>query len=389
MNLPVSSSLYFLPRTGLALLLAAALTSGCGQDGIKSYDVPKERLPSPDARTTMPPDHPDVSAAPEIPQLKWVTPENWKELPAGRMRVASFKVAGLDGKQADVSVIPLPGDVGGDFANVNRWRGQVGQPPLSMDQLKAFAQPVELAGQPATLYEQNGENPAGEPTRILAVIQHRDSVAWFFKMTGDNQLVTQEKSAFVQFLKSVHFETGTPSAMRQSAQPPMADESLPAGHPDISSTMPVGTPPVASSSDGKPKWAKPPGWKEAPGGQFLVAKFTITGEGGGQAAVNVSSSAGDGGGLAANVNRWRKQLGLNALGSDELAKSAKAIPTASGSATLVEMSGQDARSGQPAALVGVIVLQPEHAWFYKLMGDATVVADQKELFTRFVQGVIY
>jgi hypothetical protein len=53
------------------------------------------------------------------------------------------------------------------------------------------------------------------------------------------------------------------------------------------------------------------------------------------------------------------------------------------------MSGTDARSGQAASLVGAIVLRPEHAWFYKLMGDATVVAAQKDAFIQFVQEVKY
>jgi hypothetical protein len=46
------------------------------------------------------------------------------------MRVASFRVTGKDGKQADVSVIPLPGLAGSDLDNVNRWRGQVGLPSV-------------------------------------------------------------------------------------------------------------------------------------------------------------------------------------------------------------------------------------------------------------------
>jgi hypothetical protein len=133
----------------------------------------------------------------------------------------------------------------------------------------------------------------------------------------------------------------------------------------------------------------PGGWKEVPGGQFLAAKFLINGDGGGQAAVNVSSSAGTGGGVAANVNRWRKQLGLGELSGDELAKVVRSITTTSGQATLVEMNGTDARSGQPASLVGAIVLQPGQAWFYKLMGDAPTVGAQKEAFTAFVQQVEY
>ena len=57
----------------------------------------------------------------------------------------------------------------------------------------------------------------------------------------------------------------------------------------------------------------PAGWQEVPGGQFLVAKFNLTGDSGATAAVNVSSSPGEGGGLAGNVNRWRGQLGLEKL----------------------------------------------------------------------------
>jgi len=71
------------------------------------------------------------------------------------------------------------GTAGGDLGNVNRWRGQVGQQPVSAEELLKLAQSVVVAGQPATLYEQSGES-----NRILAVIQHRGDTAWFFKMTG-------------------------------------------------------------------------------------------------------------------------------------------------------------------------------------------------------------
>ena len=304
------------------------------------------------------------------------------------MRVASFKIVDTNGKQADVSVIPLPGEAGGDFSNVNRWRGQVGLAPVSEDELKKLAQLVDLAGQPADLYEQDGKNPAGEPTRILAVIQRRDGMAWFFKMTGDSKLVADEKSNFVEFLKSVEFAAGQPFTAPPASTMPFADGSLPAGHPDISAAPTIASS-VPESSAGKPKWNVPSGWKEVPGGQFLTAKFVITGDSGAQAAINVSSSAGNGGGVAANVNRWRKQLGLGDLSSDELAKAARPITTTSGPATFVEMSGKDTRSGQPASLVGAIVLQPGQAWIYKMMGDAQIVGAQKEAFTSFVQSVEY
>jgi hypothetical protein len=327
-----------------SFLLAIVLACGCGQDGIKVYTVPKEQ-----------PAQPDVAAAPTAPPLTWKTPAGWTETPASEMRVASFKITGADDKQADVSVIPLPGVAGGDLSNVNRWRGQVGLPPVPEDGLPRLAQPVELAGQPAQLYEQ-----AGESSAILAVIQRREGTSWFFKMTGDPKVVARQKPAFVEFLRSIQFAASE------------APAGLPAGHPDVSAA-----PPVAASAAGQPKWEVPAGWKEVSGGQFLVAKFVIAGNG--QAAVNVSSSAGNGGGLGANVNRWRKQLGLGELTGDELAKFVKT----SGPATFVTLRGQS------ASLVGAIVSQPGQTWFYKLMGDAPVVASQQEAFVTFVLGVQY
>ena len=73
----------------------------------------------------LPPGHPDTSGA-AAPRLEYQRPAGWNEVAPSQMRAASFRVPGKDGKQADVSVIPLPGLAGSDLDNVNRWRGQVG-----------------------------------------------------------------------------------------------------------------------------------------------------------------------------------------------------------------------------------------------------------------------
>ena len=218
------------------------------------------------------------------------------------MRVASFKVSGQGGKQADVSVIPLPGMAGSDEANVNRWRGQVGLPPVTPEELKKSAENVEAGGQPAQLYDIAGQNPAsGESARILGVIQHRDDAVWFFKMTGDADLVEQQKPAFIAFLKSVKFIPASAQTELPPSHPPIGDMGM--GMSAAAASGPI-------SHEGQPNWQVPAGWQEVSGGQFLIAKFILTGDNGATAAVNVSTSTGDGGGLAANVNRWRGQLGL-------------------------------------------------------------------------------
>jgi hypothetical protein len=273
--------------------------------------------------------------------------------------------------------VPLGGAAGGDAANVNRWRGQVGLDPVSADEIKKSAQAIEVAGQPAQMYELSGKNPgSGEPMGILAAIAERDGTAWFFKMTGDPAVIADQKAAFVEFLKSVKFEASDMAAM-------------PPGHPDVSGASPTPATAAALSAASRPLWRVPEGWQEAPAGQFLFAKFILPAEGGGQATVNVSVSAGDGGGSAANVNRWRKQLGLEEKPAGEIEKSLVALDLVEGNASLIELSGKDARTGQPAELIGVIVPCGDRTWFYKLMGDAKVVKAQRDGFTRLVQDARY
>ncbi len=96
-------------------------------------------------------------------------------------------------------------------------------------------------------------------------------------------------------------------------------------------------------------------------------------------------SAGDGGGLAANVNRWRGQLGLPPI-TEVLTTS---IEIAGGKAEVVDMSGTDAKTGQPSRLVGAIVPQTGQTWFYKLMGAGAVVERENDAFIKFVQSVKY
>lgn len=368
-------------RTASLALAFGLVSAGRAQDGVRVYRVPKERAPM-SAMAGMTP----VSES-SLPQLTYKVPEGWAEQPAGQMRVASFKIQ-ADGKVADVSVIPLPGAAGGDLPNVNRWRSQVGLDAITEVELAAAATKLEMAGQSAALHEVSGTNTtSGDPTRILGVIQHREGMAWFFKMTGDDALVAKNRGAFLEFLKSVNFEAPKAGGL-PADHPPTGGDALPAGHPDIGASGVAGGEASGAGGERKIKWTVPNGWKEIPGGQFLYAKFTVT-VGGASAAVNVSTSAGDGGGLAANVNRWRGQLGQSPWGEAELSKQSQTIDAGGAKIVIVEMKGTDARSGQASSLVGAIVPRAGATWFYKLMGDEKVVDAQKDVFLNFVKGVTY
>jgi hypothetical protein len=362
----------------LATFLCLALTA-C-RDDIKVYRVAKETnapVADPHAGHNHPPGQHDAPS-PARPKLSWTLPGGWEESAPGEMRLASFRVQGNGGKMADFGIFPLPGQAGGDVNNVNRWRGQVGLKPLQESEVATNAQAISIAGGEGQLYEMAGENTSsGDPTRILGAIQHRGGVAWFFKMTGDDQLVAANKAAFVEFLRTLQFSA--PST------------ELPPGHPPMdgmAGSAPASAPAAGESASEHPEWTVPAGWQAAPAGQFLIAKFNLT-EGAASASVNVSMSPGDGGGLMGNVNRWRKQMGLPELTEAELMKTVSTRQINGIQVTLVELSGKDARTGEAAQVVGAIVPQGGRTWFYKLSGADSIVAREKQPFQDFLGSVKY
>jgi len=378
------------PLTAAAALL---LLAGCGRDDVKVYKVDSNdsvASPPPPAAAAapgaMPAALPDGLAAPDnsgLPKLKYTLPDGWKEKPLTQLRVASFEVS-ENGKTADVSVIPLGGLAGGDAANVNRWRGQVGLPPLAEAELKPSAEPTRVGDQAADLYDLAGTAPgSGDSERIVGTIMHTEEATWYFKMTGDAALVEKQKPAFAAFLKSVEFQKPTGTA-------PLDPSQLPAGHPALSGLAAgagsaAGAAPAAAD---KPTWTVPADWKEGELAPFLVAKYVIQGAGEATAAVNVSELDGNGGGLVPNLNRWRKQLGQPALAEDDAAK----LPTvdASGAkAVVADFTGTDARTGKPARLLGLVLPLNGQTWFYKLMGDPELVGQQKDALIKFVQSAQY
>ena len=370
-----------LPFAAALLVLAAA---GCDRDNVKVYKVDSTNavvtLPPPASPGGMPATMPDSLPAPDnsgLPKLKYTLPDGWKEKALTQLRVASFEIS-ENGKSADVSVIPLGGMAGGDAANVTRWRGQVGQSPVDELDVKKLAEPVEVAGKPADLYDIVGTSPgSGEAERIVGAILHTEDTAWYFKMLGDAALVEKNKPAFVAFLKSVEFEKlAAPSTMDLS--------QLPASHPAIPGLAAQ----TETTATDKPTWTVPADWKEGELAQFLVARYMIQGTGDATGAVYVSQLNGDGGGLLPNLNRWRTQLGQPPLTDDDAAK-LPMIDTGGVQATLADFTGTDARTGKPARLVGVVLPRNGQTWFYKLMGDPDLVGQQKDALIKFIQSAKY
>jgi hypothetical protein len=123
---------------------------------------------------------------------------------------------------------------------------------------------------------------------------------------------------------------------------------------------------------------------------MLLAKFTAAGAGEARADITVSRFPGDVGGLLANVNRWRGQVSLPPIGGGDVAAQTTPLDLGGGlKGTVVDITGTDAKNGQAARLVGVVVPRNGQTWFYKLLGNPDVAEHEKSALLAFVKSAKY
>jgi hypothetical protein len=134
------------------------------------------------------------------PQIKWKTPEGWTEVPPSSMRYASFSATDENAGKIDISIATFVGDGGSDADNVNRWRQQIGLPPVDGRAVTSQVTPLKTAD---TTF--SATDIAGATARTVAAWTRRDGRVWFFKATGPNAAVEKEKPNFVKFIESVRF----------------------------------------------------------------------------------------------------------------------------------------------------------------------------------------
>ncbi|MEO6245264.1 MAG: hypothetical protein ABIQ12_07490 [Opitutaceae bacterium] len=195
-----------------ALLALSLALASCKKPAIESYRVAKEApLPAsaPAASTSAPsegtaPSAPSMASTP-VPTatgaaLTWTAPAQWTAKAPGAMRKGSYTVKG-DGADGDLSITAFPGDVGGDLANLNRWRGQIGLAPVKQAELETTTQHLDRNGLHMTVVNIVGTGAGAQ--RILGAMVPHAGATWFFKLTGPDALVAREQVAFAAFLDSI------------------------------------------------------------------------------------------------------------------------------------------------------------------------------------------
>ena len=249
--------------------------------------------------------------------IEWKLPDGWQPVADAKAktpeRYATLRLASKDASPLELTVTKFPGAAGGLLANVNRWRGQIGLPPV-----------------------------------------------------GEDELDTVKKEEFKGGVASIVNLLGPGLRAPGSGAPFM---ELPGAAPDKAPFQ----------------YTKPKGWEDSPnlnaGGVKRVAVFKAT-DGDQSAEISVTPLAGDAGGLSANVNRWRRQVGLKPV-EEVREKDFAAVEVAGAALPLIELRSDDGKN----RMVGVLVPHGGMTWVFKMAGPSDVVEKQKSRFQEFLKSV--
>jgi hypothetical protein len=209
-------------RLALRLLATLVLLPGCRDAKVTSYQVPKE-TPEPlppiltgaaTPATSTPPAAGTDMASTAVPTaggdaLTWTAPAHWKQKSASAMRKGSYAVPGTDGAEADMAITAFPGDVGGNLANINRWRGQLQLGPIGEADLGSVMDHVDIGDLHVDVVD-FANDEASPPQRMIGAIVPHGGATWFFKLMGPDSVVAKEKPVFLDFLKTI--KTSAPAA---------------------------------------------------------------------------------------------------------------------------------------------------------------------------------
>jgi hypothetical protein len=331
-------------------IVAAVLCSGCQQDEIRSYTVPRIDVPKEEARMLAaivphgeqswyfkmigPPDQIKEHQQEFRPfvestqfgsgphgHVDWKSvPETWRRetlLRPGDLHYAAFRV-GPDEARVRVTVTPL-GNESTVLDNINRWRGQLSLPPVSQADLPKLVQKMKVGETVAKMVDFTGTlSPGGAPMAPFA---------------------------------KAGMESRTNAGV----------------------TLPF-------------SYTLPSGWKEAVLAPMSLATFRVE-DGNRAAALTVTPLEGKGGGLLVNVRRWRQQVGLAPADDEQLRKEIHKIQVAGMNGDFVELVGPESVNGPLETILGVVFEHGPQTWFIKFKGDAQLVAKEKPNFEAFVRSM--
>jgi len=355
--------MFRVPFIGALVILMTACDRSDQQ--IKVYRVSK--APLEESATQQQEAMPTNTAAPRMPSslaptaaTAVTTPPNWEPQPLSQMRQASFLVKGDDGSVADISFVSLGTAAGNVLDNVNRWLDQLGQPPITEQNLGDIEQRLRTSLGDVTIVDLAGLPEDADPAkdgRIIAAMVNTGGSTLFFKMRGNADLTEAQKGDFIKWVAAVCNAKTETRSPQMAAMPPRN-----ASAPQI-------------------KWETPEGWREVAPSSMRYASFSATDENGGKIDISIATFAGDGGSDADNVNRWRQQIGLPPVDGRAVTSQVTPLKTADTTFSATDIAGATART------VAAWTRRDGRVWFLKATGPNAAVEKEKPNFVKFIESV--
>lgn len=359
------------------LALTASLVIGCEDKTIRSYDAPKD----PAATTAMPGPVGPTAAAPSTTTttntggasgLAWQLPEGWRESAEARpMRLATFEVG--EGDDAlEIALSAFPQDVGGALANVNRWRGQLGLPPITQDELPAAVTALHEDGSSdAVVVDLTGRAEHADlgetDVRMIVAMVPAPGQTWFLKAVGLPDQVEAHRASFLAFARTL---------------PPTPDSMAP--QPATAAAPPADPHGVDHS---QPHWTTPEHWETDPKpSTMLKAAYFAKPEGGGEARITLMTLPGDGGGALLNINRWRGQVGLESVQSLQ-DQPVRRLSVDGHPGAMIDLVGTPPGADAPLRTIVALVALQQETWFIKMTGDDPTVEAELPNFQALLQSI--
>ena len=265
----------------------------------------------------------------------WTLPEGWTREAGNQFRFATIR-AGSEPTAPEISVSQLPGPSAGEqdgfvLDNINRWRGQVGLPPLESDTLDKESETIKAGALTGVWVDMTG------------------------KASGSSSMMAP-------------FAGGA-----GSNRPPLATEG--------------GSPPGAAAGGTGIKYEAPEGWQEEAAGGFRKASFKVK-DGDEVLDISVSDLAAQAGELLPNINRWRQQVKLPEVTQEELEKQLQPIQFGGKvDGQMVELVGEAQDGSGKETILGAIAVHGDKAWFVKARGTADLAEREKQKFEQFVRSI--
>ncbi|NIA14822.1 MAG: hypothetical protein GWP08_12160 [Nitrospiraceae bacterium] len=184
-------------NTTLCALLVIGMLAGCGAEQGPVQVTQTRTVSSPPI-----PGPPQPAPPPQSHSFGWKAPEGWTQTSPKPMRLVNFQL-GPETARAECYISVLQGMGGGVEMNVNRWRGQVGQEPLSPEAI-AELPTIPVAGGTGPLIEAaTPEDGGAQPLMLLGTMCAREGQGVFVKMIGPKETVLAERERFLEFCRSI------------------------------------------------------------------------------------------------------------------------------------------------------------------------------------------